>query len=87
MLGLRNGAVPVGSSAVIGVSADQKRRPLSYGAMFTWRDLGVVVATVAGGLLGMGVDDVAATFGVFGAVFVVCGAISLALNRYAEQQL
>lgn len=87
MLGLLNGAVPVVSSAVIGVSADQKRRPLSYGAMFTWRDLGVVVATVAGGLLGMGVDDVAATFGVFGAVFVVCGAISLALNRYAEQQL
>jgi predicted MFS family arabinose efflux permease len=86
-LGLLNGAVPVVSTALIGTSAERNRRPLAYGAMFTWRDLGVVVATVAGGILGLRAESVATTFGVFGAVFVVCGIISLILNRYAEQRL
>ncbi len=87
MLGLLNGAVPVVSTALIGTSAEQKRRPLTYGAMFTWRDLGVVVATIAGGILGLKTDSVTLTFGVFAVVFVVCGVISLILNRYAEQKL
>ncbi len=86
-LGLLNGAVPVVSTALIGGSADQKRRPLVYGAMFTWRDLGVVVAAVAGSLLGLQVEGVTLTFGVFAAVFAVCGIASLILNRYAEEQL
>jgi MFS family permease len=87
MLGLLNGAVPVVSTALIGGSADQARRPLVYGAMFTWRDLGVVVAAVAGSLLGLQVEGVGLTFGVFSIVFAVCGAVALILNRYAEQQL
>jgi predicted MFS family arabinose efflux permease len=86
-LGLLNGAVPVVSTALIGGSADQKRRPLVYGAMFTWRDLGVVVAAVAGSLMGLEVESVTMTFGIFGAVFVACGIASLILNRYAEQRL
>lgn len=86
-LGLLNGAVPVVSTALIGTSAEQKRRPLTYGAMFTWRDLGVVVATVVGGILGLRAESVAVTFGIFGAVFVACGVASLILNRYAEQRL
>jgi len=87
MLGLLNGAVPVVSTALIGGSADQKRRPLVYGAMFTWRDLGVVVAAVAGSLMGLQVGGVTVTFGVFAAVFAACGVASLILNRYAEQRL
>ncbi len=86
-LGLLNGAVPVVSTALIGSSAEQKRRPLTYGAMFTWRDLGVVVATVAGGILGLRAESVAVTFGIFGVVFIACGVASLVLNRYAEQRL
>ena len=87
MLGLLNGSVPVVSTALIGDSADSKRRPLIYGAMFTWRDLGVVVAVVAGKLLGLTTDNVALVFGVFGMVFAICGVASLALNRYAEERL
>ncbi len=86
-LGMLNGAVPVVSTALIGTSSAQKRRPLVYGAMFTWRDLGVVVAAVAGSLLGLEVEGVALTFGVFSAVFAVCGIASLILNRYAQQRL
>jgi len=85
MLGLLNGAVPVVSSALIGSSEEQKRRPLTYGAMFTWRDLGVVVASVAGGILGVKAGSVETTFAVFAVVFALCGAVSLVLNRYAEQ--
>jgi len=87
MLGLLNGAVPVVSTALIGGSADQKRRPLVYGAMFTWRDAGVVVAAVASSLLGLQVEGVTLTFGVFAAVFVICGIASLILNRHAEERL
>ncbi len=86
-LGLLNGAVPVVSTALIGGSADRTRRPLVYGAMFTWRDLGVVVATVAGSLLGVQAGGVAVTFGIFAAAFAVCGVIALVLNRYAQEQL
>lgn len=86
MLGLLNGAVPVVSSALIGSSEEQKRRPLTYGAMFTWRDLGVVVAAVAGGILGVKAGSVETTFVVFAVVFALCGVVSLVLNRYAEQQ-
>lgn len=87
MLGLLSGAVPVVSTALIGASADQKRRPLIYGAMFTWRDLGVVVATVVGGILGLKTGSMTVTFGVFAVVFALCGVIALILNRYAEQRL
>jgi len=80
MLGLLNGSVPVVSTALIGDSADQKRRPLVYGAMFTWRDLGVVVAVVAGKLLGLTTDNVALVFGVFGGVFVLCGIVAIVLR-------
>lgn len=86
MLGLLNGAVPVVGSALIGSSEEQKRRPLTYGAMFTWRDLGVVVASVAGGILGVKAGSVETTFVVFAVVFALCGVISLVLNRYAEQE-
>ena len=87
MLGLLNGAVPVVSTALIGTSAEQKRRPLTYGAMFTWRDLGVVTATVVGGILGLKTGSMTLTFGVFAVVFAACGVVSLVLNRYAEQEL
>ncbi|MGD9497620.1 MAG: MFS transporter [Armatimonadota bacterium] len=87
MLGLMSGAVPVVSSALVGTSAEQKRRPLIYGAMFTWRDLGVSTAAVAGGVLGVQPKDVTLTFGVFAAVFALCGVVSLVLNRYAQQRL
>ncbi len=87
MLGLLNGSVPAVSTALIGHSAEHKRRPLAYGAMFTWRDLGVVVAVLAGKLLGLTTDNVALVFGVFGAVFALCGVVSLVLNRYAAERL
>ncbi|MGI5817833.1 MAG: MFS transporter [Armatimonadota bacterium] len=87
MLGLLNGAVPVVSTALIGASSDRTRRPLVYGAMFTWRDLGVVVAAVAGSLLGLRPGGVALTFGVFAVAFLVCGVVALVLNRYAEERL
>jgi predicted MFS family arabinose efflux permease len=87
MLGLLNGSVPVVSAALVGGSSERQRRPLAYGAMFTWRDLGVVVASVAGSLLGLRVGGVTLTFGVFSGVFAVCGVVALILNRYAEQEL
>jgi len=87
MLGLLNGSIPVVSTAMIGDSADRARRPLAYGAMFTWRDLGVVVAVVVGKLLGITTDNIALVFEVFAAAFFGCGAISLILNRYVEERL
>lgn len=87
MLGLLNGAVPVVSAALVGSSAEQKRRPLAYGAMFTWRDLGVAVAAVTGSLLGLRMEGVTLTFGVFAVVFATCGIVALLLNRYARERL
>lgn len=87
MLGVLNGTVLVVSVAMIGDSAERARRPLAYGAMFTWRDFGVVVAVVAGKLLGITTDNVALVFEAFAAVFFGCGIVSLILNKYAEERL
>lgn len=87
MLGLLSGSVPVVSSALVGHSAEQKRRPLAYGAMFTWRDLGVVTAVVAGKVLGLTTNNATLVFGFFAAVFALCGVVSLVLNRYAAERM
>jgi hypothetical protein len=86
-LGLLNGAVPVVASAMVGESADRARRPLAYGTLFAWRDLGVVVATLWGQALMGGGGDFAFTFRTFAVVFVVCGVLSLLLQKYAEERL
>jgi len=87
MLGFLNGSVPVVSSALIGTSADRARRPLAHGAFFTWRDVGVVTAVVAGNLLGVSTDNFMLVFEVFSGVFCACGVVSLILNAYAEDRL
>jgi hypothetical protein len=87
LLGLLNGTVLVVSTAMLGASAERARRPLAYGAMFSWRDLGVVVAVVVGKLLGVQTDNVMPVFEVFAAVFLGCGVVSLILNRYAQERL
>lgn len=86
-LGLLNGTVPVVASAMVGESADRARRPLVYGAMFAWRDMGVVIATLWGQVLMQGAGDFALTFRSFAAVFVICAVVSLLLQRYATQRL
>jgi MFS family permease len=85
-LGLLNGAVPVVASAMVGESADRARRPLAYGTLFVWRDLGVVVATLWGQVLMQGAGDFGLTFRSFAAVFLVCGLVSLLLQRYAAER-
>lgn len=86
-LGLLNGSVPVVASAMVGDSADRQRRPLAYGALFVWRDVGVVAAAIWGQVLMRQGGDFAQTFTSFAAVFAVCGLVALLLKRYADERL
>jgi len=85
--GLLSASVPVVASAIVGDSADRQRRPLVYGAVFTSRDGGFVVAALAGQWLQLGAGGVQPVFITFAAVFGVCGLVAVALQRYAEQRL
>ena len=85
-LGTLSGAVPVVATAMVGESADRQRRPLAYGALFAWRDIGVVVAAVWSKVLMRGTLDFGATFASFAYVFVLCGLVALALERYAKER-
>jgi len=85
-LGLLGSTVPIVASAMVGDAADRKRRPLAYGAVFTWRDLGVLTAALGSNLLGLQFD-VGGVFTVFVAVFAGCALLSLALRRLAAERM
>ena len=85
--GLLNGAVPVISAALVGDSAERKRRPLAYGALFTSRDLGVALGLIGSRLTtGTGIK-LETSFALFGVLFVFCAGVASLLQRYAKQKL
>lgn len=86
-LALLNGTVPVASTAMVGDSAERKRRPLAYGALFAYRDLGVVVSAIWGKVLMHEGGQFAQTFSTFTIVFIACGLVALLLQRYARERL
>jgi len=85
-LALLGGMVPVVASAMIGAGADARRRPLIYGIVFSWRDLGVVVATAGISLLDLRFDLTTALT-VFMYVFLGCAILSLSLTRFSRQRM
>lgn len=85
-LGLLGSTVPVVAAAIVGDASDTGRRPLSYGIVFGWRDLGVAVAVIASNIIGMSFQ-MDAVFEVFAYVFVGCGLLSVYLARFADQEL
>ncbi len=86
-LGLLSSTVPVIASAIVGDSADRKRRPLAYGSLFVYHGAGVAIATLAGAALRAHFATFQPVFLIFAGVFAVCGVVSVALHRWAEQRL
>ena len=84
MLGLVSSTVPVVSGAMVG-SVDIRQRPLAYGIIFTWRELGVVIAAVGANIIGLRLD-LQAAFSFFACVFVACGMLALCLPRAVHDQ-
>ncbi len=85
--GLLNGAVPVISAALVGDSAERRRRPLAYGALFASRDLGAVLGLVGSRLAAGDGANLQTSFTSFGILFVFCAGIAVLLQRYAQQRL
>ncbi len=85
-LGLLGSTVPVVAAAIVGDAADAKRRPLVYGIVFAWRDLGVAVAAFGSSVLGLkfSFDTV---FMVFIYTFAACAVLSLYLGRFTRQDI
>jgi MFS family permease len=81
-MGLMQGNVPVASMRIVGDSAQKGRRHLAFGAIYVWRDLGVV----AGLLGGEAFRDFRLSLIVFAVLFVACGALSPALARRAQER-
>jgi MFS family permease len=86
-LGALGGIVPATATALIGDSADRARRPLAYGALFVWRDMGVGVAIVLGSILRVVHGGSEGTFLVFAIIFAACAVPALLLGRRAGDRL
>lgn len=80
-LGLLGGLVPVAAMAMIGDSTTRERRHLAFGALFFWRDMGVVFALFLGQFLLSQLGDFRPCFLVFACIFLVCGFLSIVLIR------
>ncbi|NLJ36850.1 MAG: MFS transporter [candidate division WS1 bacterium] len=85
-LGLLGSMVPVVASAIVGNAANINRRPLAYGVMFAWRDLGIAVAAVGSNILGLSFDG-PTVFSIFAYIFVGCAILSIYLGKFADQEL
>lgn len=85
-LGLLGSTVPVVAAAIVGDASDTARRPLSYGIVFGWRDLGVAVAAVGSNIIGIQFE-MHTVFVVFAYVFAACALLSVYLSRFADQDL
>jgi MFS family permease len=84
-LGLLGGLVPVAAMATIGDSATRERRHLAFGALFFWRDMGVVFSLFLGQFLLARLGDFRVCFLVFACIFVLCAFLSVVLvKREAE---
>jgi len=71
-LALLGSTVPVVAAAMVGDAADIERRPIAYGIVFAWRDLGVAVAAIGASILGV-TFDFNVVLQVFIIVFAACG--------------
>lgn len=89
-LGIQNAVVPSAAMAIIGDSTSPERRHLAFGAVFVYRDLGVVAGLVLGHFLvrvpsGGQAPSFGVCFAVFGLVFLACGFLARLLGRLEHQ--
>ena len=84
-LGLLGGLVPVAAMAIVGDSAIKERRHLALGALFFWRDMGVVFSLFLGQFLLSKLGNFQPCFIIFACIFLFCGFLSIILvNRESE---
>ena len=84
-LGILAGAVPTLATASIGDSSSKGRRHIAIGAIFVWRDAGIVAATMLGQIIGITMG-VRATFWMFAGVFALSALLSIDLGRRIEEK-
>jgi MFS family permease len=83
LLGVLGGVVPPVASALVGDVAGSASRPLALGAVFFWRDFGVVLVFALSVTRALGAlrADARTLFGGFASLFVLCACLSAALMR------
>jgi len=86
VMGLMQGNVPVASMRIVGDSARKGRRHLAFGAIYVWRDLGVVAGLLGGEAFSKAVGDFGTSLVVFAALFLLCAALSPSLARRAQEE-
>lgn len=79
-LGIQAALVPTASTAFVGDIVSGPRRHFGLGAIFMWRDFGVVVALLVGKALSELVSHRAAFFA-FAGLFVLCSFVTMLLTR------
>ncbi len=78
-LGLVSGVIPISATALAADWFEPSMRSQALGAAFVWRDAGMVISLLGGQYLARWAGGFHAVIGVFGGVFVLCGALSMFL--------
>ena len=73
--------------AMIGDSASRERRHLAFGALFFWRDMGVIFSLFLGQFLLAKLGNFRLCFLVFACIFVLCAFLSMMLVRREAETL
>jgi len=78
LLGLQNSLVPVGADALAGDVVDAPHREAAIGAMYVWRDVGILLPLLAHLLIGelAGTVDYGLVFGGFAGYFFLCALLA-----------
>ena len=79
-IGLLGGLVPTLAMAYVGDVAHPATRLMVHSTLFTGRDVGVAGAMLVGQILRVELGGFGAMFGVFAALFLVCGMWSIRLS-------
>lgn len=93
-LGIQSAVVPAAAMATIGDSTSPERRQLAFGAVFVYRDLGVVAGLLVGWMLvalprgwGWPALSFPVCLAFFGLVFLACGFLAGRLHPLEDQPI
>ena len=86
MLGIQNGIVGVAANAMAGQCIAPKQRHFAIGAMFVFRDLGVIVPSLVRLVVRVGRtdSDLPVVLAVFAGYFALCSLLAGALSRQIQ---
>lgn len=83
-MGIQAGIAPAVVMALVGDITNPHERHMTYGALFIWRDLGVVTAMIGSQALRQLMRSFQVSFVTFACIFALCALLGVMLDRWLK---